>query len=469
MQFLEQYKWWIFSVLFLAVYGIGLRFTLFSDDFLIVHQLLNNQVNNETFFRPFTKYTIRFLYDVFHGNTLYIHAVQLLLHISVSFLLYKVIGKFLQNKKCNHAEHIAFVGFVLFALYPFHAESIFWLVGIGSVGAVFFVLLSFLLLLHYSNFSAVLLSILFYFIALFFYESIILYPIVVVVYFVIVRRNYKIAISFFIISCLVIFLYFVIRNNAVTITSKSFSYYMLATNVIELASSFIKFIYRSIFLPFQFRVSISVVFILFFLLYRVNFNQLFIKNILTGIFLFFISTIPSVFISLPAQNVEGDRLLYFPSLFIVGVILLFIFDNYHISKVIVVIIYFVFCNALILRLWSTSSHIIQELANEISRNDKSTILVITKPDTYFGVPCFREGLTEFGKLTNRKIILSDYTMTKYYGEKILVNVQNRTFQDSLVLHKKNENYILKNERTKTDSLLQNAQVFYFNGEKFEEW
>ena len=81
------------------------------------------------------------------------HLLNLLLHVVVTLLLYFVLRKLLEETE--HAEIIAFVAALLFAVHPIHTEAVAWVAGRSELLAAGFLLAAWLLHLQDRPFAAV--------------------------------------------------------------------------------------------------------------------------------------------------------------------------------------------------------------------------------------------------------------------------------------------------------------------------
>ncbi|PWT91451.1 MAG: hypothetical protein C5B54_05235, partial [Acidobacteria bacterium] len=89
-------------------------------------------------YRPVHMLTYLFIYFVFGPNPLAYHAVNLMVHLIVVLLLYRVFLKYVEGLS-------AFLGALLFAVHPIHVESIAWIGGITDLLCAVFLLSSLLL------------------------------------------------------------------------------------------------------------------------------------------------------------------------------------------------------------------------------------------------------------------------------------------------------------------------------------
>lgn len=89
------------------------------------------------FYRPLAKILYFFLYNIFWLKPLAYHAIALLLHTVITFLVYLITCKLLSKK------FLGFITSLLFAILAIHGESLFWLSASYETLGPLFALLSF--------------------------------------------------------------------------------------------------------------------------------------------------------------------------------------------------------------------------------------------------------------------------------------------------------------------------------------
>jgi tetratricopeptide (TPR) repeat protein len=94
-------------------------------------------------FRPLTGVTWAVNWAIGGAQPFGYHLVNVLLHMTVSVLVYLVLRKLLEGSP--HADSIAFVAALIFAVHPIHTEAVAWIAGRGELMAAGFLLGAWLL------------------------------------------------------------------------------------------------------------------------------------------------------------------------------------------------------------------------------------------------------------------------------------------------------------------------------------
>lgn len=139
--------WWqlpVFIALAFLIFWPTLEFTAFSDD----HSALwNSGVRGipwrNGFFRPLSDLSFRLIYSIGGGSPSAQRCFNVALHGANAFLLFAFFIR-CTGRPSTSKRPGAWLAALLFLVYPFHQESIVWLVGRESALGTFFVLLGLL-------------------------------------------------------------------------------------------------------------------------------------------------------------------------------------------------------------------------------------------------------------------------------------------------------------------------------------
>ncbi|MEO8590094.1 MAG: hypothetical protein ABI432_12030 [Flavobacteriales bacterium] len=123
--------------LFLPVLGSS----FFADDFLAVWRIgVLGELRQVSFFRPLSEFTL-WINNIITGPVpAGYRAFNVLVHALNGSLIYLLVNRFPGLREHRHATTMALVAAVLFLAYPFHNESIVWVVGRGTSIATLFTL-----------------------------------------------------------------------------------------------------------------------------------------------------------------------------------------------------------------------------------------------------------------------------------------------------------------------------------------
>src|SRR5688500_18102706 len=131
-----------FFLLCLLLFFNTLSKPFLCDDHMVVHRLVREKVFFiNGFFRPLSDISILLCYRIAGLRVPVYNIFNLLVHAGSALLLFRFC---LQAPFFQAAERIriAWMASVLFLLYPFHNESVLWMVGRASSLAGFFGFLS---------------------------------------------------------------------------------------------------------------------------------------------------------------------------------------------------------------------------------------------------------------------------------------------------------------------------------------
>ena len=136
--------WLVFVLAAFAVFGVVLDLSFLSDDHVAIWRTgPANEAWRSEFFRPLSELTLR-LGHWLHGPSPSWHrAFNIALHGTNAFLVFRLFRSGIPEPGSRIVAGSWFAG-AIFLVYPFHLESIVWIVGRESSLATFFVLLGLL-------------------------------------------------------------------------------------------------------------------------------------------------------------------------------------------------------------------------------------------------------------------------------------------------------------------------------------
>lgn len=105
------------------------------------------------YYRPLVLVSHMACYLVFGPHAWGFHLVSIMLHVLNSVLIYAVIARLLQNGEAAPPDrpYLAAGAALLFAVHPIHAEPVLYISAVGDLLCTLFVLLAFLMHLHWSE------------------------------------------------------------------------------------------------------------------------------------------------------------------------------------------------------------------------------------------------------------------------------------------------------------------------------
>ena len=140
------------AVLIIGIYSNTLKNSFQFDD--IIHVLNNERIKqlpNLTeiltgfFSRPILFATFAINYYISGSSTISYHAVNILLHIGVSVLIYFILLNTITIYKKSISRYTPFLSTLIFAIHPINTESVTYIMSRSSILSAFFYLLSLLM------------------------------------------------------------------------------------------------------------------------------------------------------------------------------------------------------------------------------------------------------------------------------------------------------------------------------------
>ena len=414
----------------LLSFGSTLNKPLLSDDYDVMYRLVyKKQFWLPGFFRPLSDITLLMTYWISGTNSFLYNFFNLSIHIGCSFLLYKVTCQIMLSRGKGYVI-IALSAALLFLIYPFHTEAVFWIVGRGSLLAACCALLCLSLVLKGGS-KNILLACLFYFVGLAAYESILFLPVIILVLDYKqedkMKKNFHLVIFFGLtllshVAIRVILAKSIWGNYGQKLFESSFEVYVI---------NFAKVAGRSLLPPLEtpthlvlsFSILLTGLCGVLYLLLKVRRDQVFSLRLLIALIISFI--IPTMF-GVSTHTFEGGRLLYFPAVFLaLWIAHLISLVNSKVIRNIAALslsLYFLF----FLRKSAISykqagyivDHVVRKLQNETKNN--FPLAIVNLPQEINGAYVFRNGFDAALHINNIKetTVKVLRTMTSEEAQKI---------------------------------------------------
>ncbi|WP_207492777.1 hypothetical protein [Aridibaculum aurantiacum] len=395
----------------LACFWDVLWLNFFSDDYHVLYRLTIDKIFwAPGFFRPLSDLTLLFSYYTSGYDAFGFRLFNVLLHGINAFLLYKTLQHLLELKQ-PQKQAAAFIGAMLFVTYPFHTESITWIVGRASMVANFFGILS--LYFFFSNLSykaKIAASCACYFIGLASYESIIVIPGIIFFaawYYTTWKKAFIAVLPY----AVTLALHMVVRLTVAGVFAGNYGKDMFGENQTNYAAKFIKSFGRLFVPPLHNNLLLVVLFCLVFTVIIVSFVLVFRYRrrhlqfyILLWLFLLVAHILPTAF-GIDTHTSDGDRLLYFPSYFLCAIVAFLLCITTSSKKIVVATSsLLVLANFYFLKRtnknWVKADTAMTEVFNSIRQNASRPIYFINMPDAIEGSFVFRNGLYEALQIHN---------------------------------------------------------------------
>jgi len=378
----------------LLIYLPFLKFPFLSDDYVFLMRLKDGHhiVQAEGFFRPVFNLAFFVLLKTFGYTALPFHVLSFSLHLGCSVLVYFL------SKRIFKSFPMAFIGALVFLASPFQAEAVLWISGLQELFWVFSLLLAAFFYTRTKEIgkTEIILVSLFTIIALLSKETavcfILLFPALDIFGFRFKRgRHLKSAYTAF---ALILILFGFVRAVVLTIPSNYFVFpdRLYVKNLLSQP-------FKAFLAPWN-QSYFGDLAILKFVLLAAGALILWIPslkgrishNLLLGIGLIFIGTLPLYKMFYVAPDLQGSRYLYF-SAFGWSVVLASVFQGLIKTRVAYVILtaFLLLGLGIILSgnllVWKKAGGIIRTLPEKVAREEA--------PDNFHGAYILRNGFNEF--------------------------------------------------------------------------
>ncbi len=193
-KFIDVYGWKLIivaSAIATVLICLPNRFFFLNDDFIYISKSPALNFVYRTAFRPVSDLTLLLDYTLSGKNAFGYHLTNLVIHLictALVFVLSMRMQSLTNSNECR--KFFPVVASVLFMVYAFHSESVFWIIGRGGSLVTLFILLSLSILLKSKpNNASQIAALLVYVPALLVYESAWLFPLLVLSIWWVRKKN----------------------------------------------------------------------------------------------------------------------------------------------------------------------------------------------------------------------------------------------------------------------------------------
>ncbi len=291
-----------------------------ADDFIHIPESSHSLLAQRNYLRPVGNLSLYIDFLLSGTNALGYHISNLMLHIINSLLVYVLSSLLLKKYSVSHHFKIfSLTTAVLFFIYPFHSEAVFWIIGrSGSLGCLFFLVAFICFLQKEKSIVWFIASVLSFELALLAYESSWIFPLMVFLLTIFQPKNKK-QWWYVVIVWLLFAVHVAYRYK---VTGELFSKYDTASlvhfNMETIALNFTRLFARTFLPPFVYERDLIIAFAIAVAILAVLVIQLLRKNKPTKLFmlltvLWIVSYLPYLSLGIDTHGVEGERYLYLPS------------------------------------------------------------------------------------------------------------------------------------------------------------
>ncbi len=380
-----------------------------SDDFTVLYRLINSRdFTPPGFFRPGADLSLYSTYLLSGLNPVAYNATNLGIHVLNAWLVFLVCSKFFFSGS-GVKSSLPLVASVIFLLFPFHQEPIVWVLGRGILLASFFALLSLYILLGSTNFKlSVFVAALLYFLSLLCYESGIFIPAIALLILKSQKpeskKLYRMMVIFGIAFIAHVLLRIYFSGSVIGVYGKELNSFAPGQFLYE----YVKFWLRLVMVPLSniyafLGISLSIISLLIYAGYKLVKRDHHSRGLVIGLAFILIITflIPASF-GITIRTSEGDRFLYFPSIFFsIFLGLVFSFRKklvpFFVGSYALASIFLIILNN---QGWINSSEKVESIIGMIKENSGSKMIIYNLPGSKNGKYIFRNGFGEALYLNN---------------------------------------------------------------------
>lgn len=376
-----------------------------SDDYDSLYRIqIEKRILIREFLRPMIDFSFYLNFLISGLDPWSYYLLNIIIHILNAFLVYQLILNYGRYVK-KDLQSLAFFSGLLLLIYPFHNEGIVWLTGrLASIACMFALLSMNVVLLSVNRTFKIILAVAFYFLGLLAYESILFLPFIVIVLCWNRSKAFRSVLMEIGLALVVMAAYLAARwalsGTVYGVYGERMNDWSLKSNTMK----FMKVFGRAILPPAENSGLLAALFtgviLLFIAVYRLMSRT---KTYPPGFksdsaklgLAFSIAMVIPVFFGISTRTTEGDRLLYFPSVFLVMLIANYllllkkrIFRTLAFGATAAYFLFFLWVNN---QRWEKASRASDSIIRAVERNDDKETLLINLPDELEGAFVFRNG------------------------------------------------------------------------------
>lgn len=436
---LKSRNWilWLFYLAFsLLLYSPVWNKSFAADDFSVIYRILyENNFIEQGFFRPLSDLSIYLCYLIGGTSPVAYNLFSIVLHSLNAFILYRIADLLLDYKQRNWL--LPEIAGILFILYPFHNESVVWVVGHGSLLSSFFGFTALWVALAGNGIWRIGLSALLYFLAMSTYESVTPLPVMIMLLLYLRGRSMRAIIPWLLVFSLALLTNLAIRRFLSEDIVGDYGSRIFDHSITDNLTKFAK-VFGRFWLPPMASVRIMTLItaciglfitVVCFFVYHKREMERHRFFILSAVLLF--SCLIAFLFGVSTRTIEGDRLLYFPSFFFclwLSYSLGLLLDGpaFHIVTACVAVYFgwFLMANNFT---WKTAGRLTQQvIADMRSLTDMPRpVYLLNMPEEYNGALVFRNGF--YAALLLDGIDTAGIRLLSFQGQSSAINTRVTLF------------------------------------------
>lgn len=453
-------------------FGNTLTLGLFADDFEVLYRIIHdNKLFTTDFIRPISDISLLFNSFFSKYNAPFYRFTNTCLHIGTSIVLYKALKVVFNRYQINDSHKIALIASILFAAYPYHSEPIIWIVGRASILSCFLGILAFYYKIIDTSSTNTIISCILLYVGLHSYEGIIILPFIITLLYYIEDHNILKSIKSNIAQYITILLFLIERKILISNITGNYAQNVITNEIFNFPYNYAKAWGRLFIPPIEStKIMLITTVIVTVLIVTITWMIIINNKRTSPILLFLLGSIlitlliPGTF-PVESKTTEGERLLYFPSLFLcsyLSVILYLISKNkkLHIITITILLIASFTINKNNVKNWKIANKTIEDFKEKLIQIPNNNTIIFNLPDSYKGAYIFRNGYNQFLKINtirSKSIIYNQ--LTKDEHKLIRKKLEYSFAGNSLIINSNNNE--LKFEVY--DDFTNNTQLLFWNG------
>jgi hypothetical protein len=405
---------WLFICAAAALAGIWLfnpsSLYFLNDDFIHIPLSKDFILFQRKSFRPVGDLSVAFDYFLWNKNPWGYHLSNVVLHVINTVLVYILASAVYRRGNDETNNLISILTAVLFFIYPFHSESIYWIIGrSGSLGTLFFLPAIIFYLKRNDKAAYFILSCFFFCLGLITYESVWVFPVIAIGVSWLDRHNnisFRREVRYVIVLTVIFILFLVIRYAILGEIAGEYEFAAFKKwQYAQIASNFLRLFARSFIPPVASNASVLTAIIVLaafasFLLVLMKRKKQPYNICIFAFVCFVISILPYLSLGIDTHGVESERFLYLPSIFICLLTVHLIFKLFISRRVqlAAVMSLYIYCGVHLYnsrKIYTIAGNVSKAAMQEVTKIDRGRkIAVENLPQEHKGSVIFRLGFKE---------------------------------------------------------------------------
>ncbi len=393
----------LFIALTVVMYLPLLHKSFASDDFAVLRRIVYfDNFLAGGFFRPLSDITLYIDYMIGGYRPWIYNLTNFVIHGTTVYFVFLLAQKI--KWVAEEQRHLfSWAAAVIFLFYPFHNESVVWTVGRASLTAAFFGMLSLLVALSsMATWLRYLLACSCYFIGMCGYESVFVLPAIVLIFLYEKNKPVKNYLPWVGWMGLTLLVYSFIRVKVAGVFVNGYSEAANSNAAAGLVSRILKTTARLLAPPnnnssWFIGIAIAVFLITALVIFRLAKKTDAVKGFLLLLLSLLLAMLVPFSFGISTRTYEGDRLFYFPSVFLCILLAYLICCQFNRRQSVILVsgllIYFAIYMIIDLSNWKKASDITEKIIGTLEREKDATrqTIVINIPQEYNGAHVLRNG------------------------------------------------------------------------------